>query len=314
MMKGGGERVDVAVAIILRADGRFLLARRPDGKPYAGYWEFPGGKVEPGESVPQALARELREELGLTVTRAYPWVTQVFDYPHATVKLHFFRVAGWQGIPQPREGQRLAWERAPAVSVAPVLPANGPILRGLSLAPVMGITQAADLGHEVFLARARAALERGLRLIQVREKGLGAEALLEFTRTLVALARPFGARVILNATPELAHAAGADGVHLSSERLRALRERPDLPWCGASCHDRAELDHAALLGLDYAVVSPVLPTASHPGAATLGWDGFAALIRDCALPVYALGGMSEALLEEAWTHGAHGVAMLRGAW
>ena len=161
---------DVAVAVITRPDGSFLLARRPEGKPYAGYWEFPGGKVEPNERVADALAREVKEELGIDVTCAYPWVTQVFTYPHAKVKLHFYRVTAWQGEPHPHEGQVFSWERAESVSVEPLLPANGPILRGLSLPPVMGVSQAAELGVEPFLIKLDAALQRGLRLIQLREK------------------------------------------------------------------------------------------------------------------------------------------------
>ncbi|MDP1682126.1 MAG: NUDIX domain-containing protein, partial [Burkholderiales bacterium] len=161
---------DVAVAIITRPDGYFLLARRPEGKPYAGYWEFPGGKVELNERVADALAREVKEELGIAVTNAYPWVTQVFTYPHAKVKLHFYRVMAWQGEPHPHEGQVFSWERAESVSVEPVLPANGPILRGLSLPSVMGVSQAAELGIEPFLTKLEAALKRGLRLIQLREK------------------------------------------------------------------------------------------------------------------------------------------------
>lgn len=305
---------DVAVAVITRSDGSFLLARRPEGKPYAGYWEFPGGKVEPNESVRAALAREIKEELGLEVTRAYPWVTQVFAYPHATVKLHFYRVTGWQGEPHPHEGQLFSWERAESVSVTPVLPANGPILRGLSLPPVMGVTQAAALGMETFLAKLEVALSKGLRLIQVREKTLSETELLALAHRVSERAHAYGARVLLNGTPALAQHAGVDGVHLTAGRLMQAESRPDVAWCGASCHDRQELAHAAQLQLDYVVLGPVLPTDSHPGASTLAWEGLRQLTHDYPLPVYAIGGMQPAHLETAWEHGAHGVAMLRGAW
>jgi 8-oxo-dGTP diphosphatase len=305
---------DVAVAIILRPDGQFLLARRPEGKPYAGYWEFPGGKVEPGESVRAALDREIHEELGLQITQAYPWVTQVFTYPHATVKLHFYRVAGWQGEPHPHEGQIFSWERAEHVSVAPVLPANGPIFRGLSLPSVMGVSQVAELGEAEFLSRLDQGLQRGLRLIQLREKQLDDAVLLALAGRVNALARAHGARVVLNATPELAQRAQVDGVHLSAVRLAQLTTRPDLPWCGASCHSRVELERAAELALDYVVLGPVLPTASHPNATMLGWERFGGMVHDYPLPVYAIGGLRAEDLHEAWQHGAHGIAMLRGAW
>ena len=127
--------VDVAVAILARADGSVLLAQRPEGKVYAGYWEFPGGKVEAGESVADALVREIDEELGVRIDRerAYPWITQVFTYPHARVRLHFYRVFAWQGELRAVEHQGLSWEQPQAIGVAPLLPANGPVLNVLSL-------------------------------------------------------------------------------------------------------------------------------------------------------------------------------------
>ena len=118
--------VEVAAAVIQRPDGTFLLAQRPQGKVYAGYWEFPGGKVEPGEPAARALARELHEELGIEVERAYPWITRVFTYAHATVRLNFFRVTRWQGEPRPREDQTIAWQTPGARMVSPMLPANAP--------------------------------------------------------------------------------------------------------------------------------------------------------------------------------------------
>lgn len=131
--RGGARReVDVAVGVLTRPDGCFLLTSRPAGKVYAGYWEFPGGKLEPGESVEQALARELDEELGLALDpRAIRrWREQVVDYPHALVRLHFCRVSAWRGQLQMREGQHAAWERLP-VRVAPILPGTVPVLQWL---------------------------------------------------------------------------------------------------------------------------------------------------------------------------------------
>jgi 8-oxo-dGTP diphosphatase len=306
--------VDVAAAVILRPDGEFLFARRPEGKAYAGYWEFPGGKVEPGERFAQALAREIKEELGLDVTQAYPWVTHVFTYPHATVRLHFYRVTGWRGEPHPHEGQIFAWQRPEAANVSPILPANGPILRALSLPSVMGVSNVAELGVGDFLSRLEAALRKGLRLVQLREKQLSPTEFELIAGQAVALAHCFGARLLINGEPDLAQRVGADGVHCTSTVLSSMRARPDVPWCGASCHTREDMDRAARLGLDYVVLGPVLPTLSHPGAHTLGWDGLAALTRNYPLPVYAIGGMRSDLLESAWQHGAHGIAMLRGAW
>ena len=305
---------DVAVAVITRPDGSFLLARRPEGKPYAGYWEFPGGKVESNEQVAGALARELQEELGIAVTCVYPWVTQVFTYPHAKVKLHFYRVTAWQGEPHPHEGQVFSWERAESVSVAPVLPANGPIMRALSLPMVMGVSQVAELGVEPFLAKLDAALQRGLRLIQLREKQMPGTELIALARRVSEAAHAHGAHVLLNGAEALVAQTGVDGLHLSTQRLMHTERRPDVAWCGASCHTREEMDHAAQLQLDYVVLGTVLPTATHPGATTLGWEGVRAFAHDFPLPIYTIGGMRPVDLDTAWQHGAHGIAMLRGAW
>jgi 8-oxo-dGTP diphosphatase len=120
--------VDVAVGVLIDAEGRFLLTSRPEGKVYAGYWEFPGGKLEPGESVEQALQRELHEELGIRIGAARPWTIELVDYAHARVRLHFCKVFDWQGDFEMREGQAMAWQTLP-VRVEPVLPGTVPVLQ-----------------------------------------------------------------------------------------------------------------------------------------------------------------------------------------
>ena len=123
--------VEVAVGVLIRPDGHFLLTSRPPGKVYAGYWEFPGGKIEPGESVVQALQRELHEEIGIHIDGAIPWQVETVDYPHALVRLNFCKVFAWQGELEMREGQSFAWQSLP-VQVAPVLPGTLPVLRWLA--------------------------------------------------------------------------------------------------------------------------------------------------------------------------------------
>ncbi len=300
--------------MLQKPDGSFLLAQRPSDKIWAGYWEFPGGKVEPGETAHHALVREAREELGIEVETAYPWVTRVFTYPHATVRLHFFRVTAWRGELHPHEGQEFAWQAPGAARVAPMLPANAPILRALELPPLYAISNVRELGEQEFLLRLERALKNGLRLVQLREKELARHALRALALRMQPLLREHGARLLLNADVELACEVGADGVQLNATQLGSLRARPDVPWCAASCHDVKELRRAEALGCDFAVLSPVLPTQSHPGAPTLGWEGFAAALAVCSIPVYALGGLQRDDMETAWQHGAHGVALLRQAW
>ena len=305
--------VDVAAAVIERPDGSFLLAQRPPGKVYAGYWEFPGGKVEPGEPVADALDRELREELGIDVELAYPWITRVFTYPHATVRLHFYRVACWRNDPRPHEGQSFVWQRSGHLSVSPMLPANAPILKALSLPVSLGITRAWESGVEPAMRQFQLAVARGLRLVQVRENNLDATARRSFATKVVRDMRDAGGLTMINGDVQLASSLGA-GLHLPSRELMTASSRPDVEWCSASCHDVAELEKARDLGLDFVLLGPVQATLSHAGAIGLGWKNFADLIRNYPLPVFALGGMRLADLDGARRCGAHGVAMIRGAW
>jgi 8-oxo-dGTP diphosphatase len=306
--------VEVAAAVVLDSYGRFLLAQRPAGKVYAGYWEFPGGKVEPGEPAAAALKRELREELGIEVTAAYPWITREYVYPHAHVQLNFFRVPGWEGELHSREGQAFSWQRMPEIDVAPVLPANGPILRALALPPVLGITDAYERGERALLDRLDLALQQGLRMIMVREKQMAPDQRSIFTAEVLRRCRGAGAITLVNSDEELARSSGADGLHLTSAQLLQASHRPRLPWCGASCHDERELAHAAALGLDYVVLGPVLETASHPAATPMGLERFETMIRGYCLPVYALGGMTLQHFGIVCRAGAQGIAMIRGAW
>jgi 8-oxo-dGTP diphosphatase len=309
-----GARIEVVAAVIFNQRGEFLLAQRPLGKAYAGYWEFPGGKVETGEDTATALARELHEELGIEVTLAYPWITRDFDYEHAAVRLRFFRVLAWSGELHGRERQQFTWQSIHKISVAPLLPANGPILRALELPYAYGITCVGELGRDAFLARLAQSLRDGLRLIQIRERQLTEDELRALSSDVVAMARPYGARVLVNGPVQHAVHAGADGVHLTAARLMAASQRPACDWCGASCHNAAELERACDLGMDFVVLGPVAATPSHPHANTLGWTQFARLIHGYPLPVYALGGLNVEDLDRAWESGAHGVGMLRGAW
>lgn len=321
---GGGERdaqdvLNVVAAVITQPDGHVLLAQRPPGKAYAGYWEFPGGKVEAGEALEAALARELHEELGIAIGTPCRWITRVFEYPHATVRLNFFRVFAWQGEPHPHEGQVFSWQLPARVDVTPLLPANFPIVKALTLPDVLGISHAEALGVDTFLARLDVALANGLQLIQLRDKSLPEAERLALAQETVRRAHRHGARVLVNGSLELARAAGADGVHLDSSAAAKLSARPDSAepeafLVGVSCHDGAELAHAAAIGADFALLSPVLPTQTHPGAPTLGWPAFSELTAASPIPVYGLGGLGRDDVALAQSHGAHGVALLRGAW
>ena len=306
--------MDFAAAVIERGDGSFLLAQRPQGKAYSGYWEFPGGKVETGEPVAEALRREIHEELGIALVQAYPWITRVYRYPHATVRLHFHRVLKWRGEPHPHEEQSLAWQRCGALSVAPMLPANAPVLKALSLPIVYAITHAWETGVERALAQLDDALSRGLRLVQIREGKLQPRAREAFAAQVARRVHASGGIVLVNGDEELARRAGADGLHLPAQALMAMRQRPPFEWCGTSCHDAAELAHAEELGVDFAVLGPVLEKPGEPALPGMGLQRFGNLAGGRQIPVFALGGMQLSDLHSARTLGAHGVAMIRGAW
>ena len=302
---------EVAAAVIERP-GEFLLAQRPAGKPYPGYWEFPGGKIEPGEDARAALVRELREELGIETREATPWITRVYAYTHATVRLHFFRVTRWDGEPRPLEDQAIRWQRPESPDVSPMLPANAPVLAALALPAVMVVSNAAAMGLDRWIERLEAQVAEERLLVQVREKGLERMRLQHLVSRALARAEPFGSRVVVNA--DCGEIAQAHGVHLPSAALMKASARPPCALAGASCHDAEELEQAARLGLDYAVLGPVKPTASHPGMPALGWAAFAALARDRPMPIYAIGGLTRADVAEARRHGAHGVALLSAAF
>ena len=296
----------MAAAVIQRPDGAFLLAQRPHGKVYAGYWEFPGGKSEPGEAPAHALSRELHEELGIEVQTAYPWITRVFTYPHGTVRLNFFRVTRWSGEPHPKEDQAIAWQRLGATMVSPMLPANAPVLASLALPAEYAITDAARWGAAAMLDKLERGLERGLKLVQLREPALSPEERRVFSERAIARAHRYGCKVMAKAPQQ-----GADGIHFTAAELMGLKEKPAGMLVAASCHTREELERAMQLELDFAVLGPLREKA---GAAPLGWKRFAELVRGTTIPVYAIGGVTRAEMEDAWRAGAHGVAMIRGAW
>lgn len=309
--------VHVAVGVLRRAD-EILLTRRLEGTHLAGYWEFPGGKFEPGESAPQALRRELQEELGIAVATAVPLIRHHHAYPTCDVVLHTFEVTAWHGEPRGLQGQALRWLPADLVDPAQLPPADGPLLSAARLPDIYAIS--GDFNDQAdCLRRVERLIAGGVRLLCLRCPDLDADTYRALATAVLALARPVGMQVLLHGAAdwltELAAELGA-GRHLPARAVAALDQRP-LPvgaWCAASCHDATELAQAARIGCDFAVLSPVAVTASHPDRPPLGWTRFAALVDAAALPVFALGGMQPQQARAARQHGGQGVAVLRGLW
>jgi len=313
--------IDVAVGVIVRPDGQVLLGQRPEGKPWPGWWELPGGKIEPGETVLQALARELDEEIGIRVKHATPWVTYIHAYPKSTVRLYFCRVSDWAGEPHGRENQALCWlTPTQALTRDDLLPATYPPLRWLQLPDRYAISNVGSPdGVDAWLARLDASLAAGVRLVQFREPtwpdGVNAASLHDIMLRTLARCRASQARLLVNSMHPRQWGVEADGVHLRAVDAATLGARPELGaggWVGVSAHDAEQLAQARVINADFAVLGPVCPTASHPDQPGIGWTRFAELTRDAGLPVYALGGQSPDTLGDAQRHGAHGIAAIRG--
>lgn len=311
--------VKVVVAIITKPNGEYLLASRPKGKGWAGWWEFPGGKIEKNEMPADALSRELQEELGITPKRIQPWVKRRYDYPDTqdaeakTVLLHFYFVLDWQGEPTPLEGQMLAWQHPQQLNVSPVLPANTPIMHALSLPDVYATSNAKEMGKAAFLNALQKQLQQGLiKLVQIREKQMDRQMLIDFSIRMHALTKQHDAKVLINADVALAMQLGLDGVHLPSQDLLQLKSKPKGLLVAASCHNEIELKHAQELGLDFVTLSPIEETLSDPETKSIEWSAFEGLATNTSIPVYALGGAG--CLSQALSKGARGIAMQRAIW
>jgi len=308
--------VHVVAGVIQDARGRILLARRTAGRDLAGLWEFPGGKVDAGETPEQALARELHEELGIHVQASVPLIAVAQAYRNKRIVLDVRRINAWTGNAVGREQQALAWAPPAKLASYPMPPADRPVVAALRQSDRYLITPEPEPSQrEMFLANLDRALAAGVRRVQLRSLASDPVTLHPLAEAVLKRCRAVGAELLINGHVELARALGV-GVHLRAAQCMALAERP-LPGkftVAASCHDAAELRHAEEIGVDFVVLGPVAATPTHPGRPPLGWDGFARLREAVALPIYALGGMAAADLANARAHGAQGIAAIRGMW
>lgn len=307
----------VVAAVLEDAEGRVLLAQRPPGKQHAGLWEFPGGKIEPGESAVDALRRELREELGVEVASAARFMSVRRLRTFGELVLDAWRVFDWRGDLFAHEHSALSWRVPEAALALALCDADLPICRAAALPGLYAITPEPGTDLDAFLARIERGLQRGIRLLQWRAPSLEPRRYREIAVALLRLARAQESRLLLNAEPELALELGADGVHLNARRLQSTSALPNRPadfLVAASVHNAEELARAEQLGVDFVVISPVRPTTSHPGRAAMGWSGFEALRAQSDLPAYALGGMAVHDADAARRLGALGVAGISACW
>ena len=274
-------------------------------------WEFPGGKVDPGEEATDAVRRELHEELGIVVGALEPVIGVPWRYAQKSIFLDVYRVLDYTGMPQGCEQQALRWCRTEELAAMEMPAADRPVISALRLPLSYAITPEPDDDDAVFFARIDRALKDGVKLLQFRAKGLLPEARWHaIARELRKRTLRAGAQLLLNGDPAAFMELDFDGVHLPAAALMQMRTRPVASdcWFAASCHDASELAHAANIGVDFAVLGPVQATSTHPDAVSIGWQQFSALVAQTPFPVYALGGLAHDDLPTAVAAGAQGIA------
>ncbi|MFA6984917.1 MAG: Nudix family hydrolase [Arenimonas sp.] len=307
--------VHVVAGVLVDPRGRILLARRTAGRDLAGAWEFPGGKLEPGETPFQALDRELHEELGIRIHSMEPLISVAQAYKDKRIVLDVYRVTRFSGRPRDREKQALAWSPIEKLCTYPMPPADRPVVAALTQ-PAHYLITPGVVGDQVkFLRRIEQALVSGTRRIQLRISPEGSSDVASLASEVKRLCDLSSAQLLLNSDIELAARLHC-GIHLRAAQLMSLGERP-LPvgvTVAASCHNEDELRQAEAIGVDFVVLGPVGKTPSHTDQAPIGWKKFVQLREHVSLPIYALGGLRPADHDTARRHGAQGIAAIRGLW
>lgn len=298
----------VAVGVIQPVAGEnILIAMRPKDVHQGGLWEFPGGKVEDGESVEQALRREMYEELGIEIINAEPLITTEHWYYERRVRLNAWRIERFTGQLHGREGQRIEWVAPEQLARYAFPAANRPIIHAACLPDRYAILE----GRSAIEVKGNLnkLLEQGIRLIQLRLKTYAQhipDFLLEHVRDAC---QRHQVQLMINSTLLGRPLSGVDGIHLTGQDLHEFNIRPArCQWLSASCHTLQELQMAESKGMDFALLAPVLKTRSHPEASALGWNAFSDLVVQTNIPVYALGGLQSTDLECAKRAGAQGIA------
>lgn len=307
--------IHVVAGVLRDTRERILLARRTEGRDLAGAWEFPGGKVEQGETPFAALERELFEELGVRIGDAVPLISVPQRYANKSIVLDVYSVLSYAGKPKGREKQALAWSPLDKLASYPMPPADKPVVAALTQSPLLAITPEFHGDKQSFLSCIERQLISGIGFIQLRCKSLSPGKLKELAMDVRTLCQEHGATLFINEDIALAKALDCP-VHLKSRQLMQsdIAEQLDRHPFSAACHGIDELKRAESLGASHALLGPVLETGSHPGAEGMGWIGFAGMRNEVSLPIFALGGVGPDDLCEARRYGAQGVAGISRFW
>lgn len=299
----------VAVGVVRDGDGRILLTQRAKHVHQGGLWEFPGGKLEAGESVLQALQRELLEEVGINVLDAQPLIKINHRYPDLSVLLDVWQINRFSGLASALEGQAMQWVSPQQLSEFDFPAANLPIITASRLPDRYAILE----GHTTkqVLNHLDKIIQNQVSLVQLRIKSLPNTEIEAVYRAVWTQCQQHRIRLLVNSDLPLPHVE-ADGIHLSSRALLACQTRPKAyEWVAASCHHLPELKHAENIGVDFVVLAPILPTSTHPEVTPLGWENMTALIEQVNLPVFALGGLDLQDIDQVLHAGGQGIAGIR---
>ena len=311
------KQLKVSVGVVKNTDGQVLISLRDKLAHQGDLWEFPGGKIEHGETAEQALVRELKEELALTVISSTPLITINHQYSDIAVQLIVFSVDNYSGEAKGCEGQAIKWINPTELKNHQFPAANQPIITAAQLPSCYAILDDAD--EALLIENLGKIISRGIKLIQLRLKNTSPQLLERFLTQASPLCRQSEVKLLMNSGVMDAANYTVDGMHLTSQELMSINKRPAFPlanskypyWIAASCHNEQELQHAQTVGVDFVVLAPVLTTKTHPNAEPLGWEQFKKLVSQVNLPVYALGGLSECDVNKAQQAGGQGIAAIR---
>lgn len=314
------KQIHVVAGVIRDPRGRILLARRTDGRDLAGLWEFPGGKVEPGESPERALQRELHEELGIRAIVGAPLIRVPQQYPDKRLVLDVREVHSYEGVPRGLDGQALVWAPPHLLASYPMPPADRPVVAALRQPDRYLITPEPGIDGGAWLKGLQRAVASGIQRVQLRARDCEAGRWLQLAASAVELCRDAGAEAFINGDIAVAARLACD-LHLQSAQLADPGLAPMLERhvgagraLAASCHESRDLVRAQELGCAFVVLGPVRATHTHPEASGIGWDAFSRMREQASLPIYALGGMRVDDIPAARHHGAQGIAAIRGLW
>ncbi|MDC0127181.1 Nudix family hydrolase [Methylophilaceae bacterium] len=306
--------VNVSVAVLINNNRQVLLGQRPHPKSWEGWWEFPGGKIEKGETSVDALYREIDEEIGVKITQFKKWVIRKYSHGGNDITLHFFKVYGWEGEVTSKENQKLVWTHLQNPNVSPILPANLFIQKAFDLPKYYAITNLSETSKKVFFNQLQNRISNGLKMIQVREKNISFDEFKIFSNEVIKICKPKGVKVIINSDVNLAYEIKADGVHLRSKDLISIKKIPKNLIVSASCHTQEEIYIAEKLNINFLVLSAIKKTLSHPDIKPIGWDEFEKIVNRVNTPIYALGGLGVNDYSVALENGAIGIASQRSIW